>query len=554
MINFENVDFRYDGAEEPVLSALTLRIPEGEMCLVIGPSGSGKTTLLRMINGLVPHFTGGTVSGTVSVADRSTAHHRPRDLADLVGFVGQDPFAGFVADTVEDELAYAMESLGVPTDIMRRRVEETLDLLGLTALRRRALRGLSGGEAQRVAIGAAMTAHPRVLVLDEPTSALDPSAAEDVLASLQRLVHDLGVTVVLAEHRLERVAQYADRVVLVPGGGRPVIVGTPADVLRDSALAPPVVALARTAGWSATPLSVREARRSAPQLREQLSASTDAETVATSRPERDHSSSAIELRDVRVGYGRREVLHGTSLTIDGGQVVALMGRNGAGKSTLLSAMAGLRTPFRGRVRIAGSDPAVLAPHDLVTTVGLVPQQAADLLYAESVDLECRQTDRDAQLAPGTTAAVLARIAPWVPKSAHPADLSEGSRLAVALSVVLAPDPMVLLLDEPTRGLDLSAKDLLIQVLREAAERGRTVVLATHDVELVAEVASRTIVVADGEIVADGTTRRIVTSSPMFAPQVSKVLAPLELLTVREVESVLARTLATSERDGKDQIS
>ncbi|HAM24019.1 MAG TPA: hypothetical protein DCM51_00445 [Actinobacteria bacterium] len=244
----------------------------------------------------------------------------------------------------------------------------------------------------------------------------------------------------------------------------------------------------------------------------------------------------------------------SSLTIDGGQVVALMGRNGAGKSTLLSAMAGLRTPFRGRVRIAGLDPAVLAPHDLVTTVGLVPQQAADLLYAESVDLECRQTDRDAQLAPGTTAAVLARIAPWVPKSAHPADLSEGSRLAVALSVVLAPDPTVLLLDEPTRGLDLSAKDLLIQVLREAAERGRTVVLATHDVELVAEVASRTIVVADGEIVADGTTRRIVTSSPMFAPQVSKVLAPLELLTVREVESVLARTLATSERDGKDQIS
>ena len=179
----------------------------------------GKSTLLGAINGLVPHFTGGTLAGRVLVDGRNTAEHPPRELADVVGVVSQDPLAGFATDTVEEELAYGMEQLAVPADVMRKRVEETLDLLGLAELRHRALRELSGGQQQRVAIGSVLTAHPRILVLDEPTSALDPTAAEEVLAAITRLVHDLGVTVVLAEHRLERVVQYADRVLYLPGDG-----------------------------------------------------------------------------------------------------------------------------------------------------------------------------------------------------------------------------------------------------------------------------------------------------------------------------------------------
>ena len=219
MIRFEDVTVTYDGASAPVLSNVDLHIPEGELVLVVGRTGSGKSTLLRCVNGLVPHFTGGTLRGRVTVAGRDTRTHPPRELADVVGVVPQDPLSGFVTDIVEDELAYGMESIGLAPDVMRRRVEETLDLLGLADLRNRALRSLSGGQRQRVAIGAVLTTHPRVLVLDEPTSALDPGAAEEVLAALQRLVHDLGVTVLLAEHRLERVVQYADRVVVVPGAG-----------------------------------------------------------------------------------------------------------------------------------------------------------------------------------------------------------------------------------------------------------------------------------------------------------------------------------------------
>jgi energy-coupling factor transporter ATP-binding protein EcfA2 len=538
MIVLDDVSVVYADATTPVIDHASLAIPEGELCLVVGPSGSGKTTLLRLINGLVPHFSGGTLHGRVLVDGRDTRTHPPRELADLVGFVGQDPSAGFVTDVVEDELAYGMESMGLPPDVMRRRVEETLDLLALAPLRRRALRTLSGGERQRVAIGAAMTTHPRILVLDEPTSALDPSAADEVLSSLQRLVHDLGMTVLLAEHRLERVVQYADRVILVPGDGAPLIVGEPATVMKQSPVAPPVVELGRAAGWSTTPLSIRDARRAAAGLRERLSIFESAVVTPTGVAPIDEAPPLLELRNASVGYGRREVLHGIDLRIGTGEVVAVMGRNGAGKSTLLSTMVGLRVPFHGVVRVLDADPASLRPRDLVARIGLVPQQAADLLYAESVGHECALTDRDSGLNPGTTAAMLHSLAPWVQHDMHPGDLSEGSRLALALAVVLAPDPPVLLLDEPTRGLDYTAKQHLVDVIARAAERGRAVVLATHDVELAAEVATRTLIIADGEIVADGPTSRIVTSSPMFAPQIAKTLAPLPFLTVADVTRAL----------------
>ncbi|WP_016826487.1 ABC transporter ATP-binding protein, partial [Streptomyces viridosporus] len=270
MIRFENVSVTYDGLTQPSVRGVDLEVPEGELVLLVGPSGVGKSTVLGAVSGLVPHFTGGTLRGRVTVAGRDTRTHKPRELADVVGTVGQDPLSHFVTDTVEDELAYGMESLGLPPDVMRRRIEETLDLLGLADLRDRPLSTLSGGQQQRVAIGSVLTPHPRVLVLDEPTSALDPAAAEEVLAVLQRLVHDLGTTVLMAEHRLERVVQYADRVALLPGPGEPPLLGAPADVMAVSPVFPPVVDLGRLAGWSPLPLTVRDARRRAAPLRERL--------------------------------------------------------------------------------------------------------------------------------------------------------------------------------------------------------------------------------------------------------------------------------------------
>ncbi|WP_059013536.1 ABC transporter ATP-binding protein [Streptomyces specialis] len=534
MIRFSQVSVTYPDAAKPVLGPVDLTVPEGELCLLVGPSGVGKSTLLGTVSGLVPHFTGGTLHGRVTVAGRDTRTHRPRDLADVVGSVGQDPLAHFVTDTVEDELAYGMESLGLPPATMRRRVEETLDLLGLAGLRDRPIATLSGGQQQRVAIGSVLTLHPRVLVLDEPTSALDPGAAEEVLAVLQRLVHDLGTTVLMAEHRLERVVQYADRVLLLPAPGAAPVLGEPAAVMARSPVHPPVVALGRLAGWDPLPLSVRDARRAAGPLRERLSGRAPAAPARTAGGE-----PLLTVRALSVRRDRAEVLRGIDLVVRPGETVALMGRNGAGKSTLLRTLVGMHPPASGGVELAGGVvPHRAEPGRLLRHAGLVPQDPRDLLFAETVAAECAGADTDAGAAPGPCRALVAELLPGVPDSTHPRDLSEGQRLALALAVGPPAAPPALLLDEPTRGLDYAAKARLAAVLRKLAAAGHCVVLATHDVELAAELAQRVVVLADGEVVADGPTAEVVVASPSFAPQVAKVLAPQGWLTVGQVATAL----------------
>ncbi|GAB2827116.1 ABC transporter ATP-binding protein [Streptomyces daliensis] len=707
MIRFEQVSVTYEGRAEPALQGVDLEIPEGELCLLVGPSGVGKSTLLGTVSGLVPHFTGGTLRGRVTVAGRDTRTHKPRELADVVGSVGQDPLAHFVTDTVEDELAYGMESLGLPPGTMRRRVEETLDLLGLNELRDRPIVTLSGGQQQRVAIGSVLTPHPRVLVLDEPTSALDPSAAEEVLAVVQRLVHDLGTTVLMAEHRLERVVQYADQVLLLPGPGAPAGLGDPATLLAASPVQPPVVELAALAGWSPPPLSVRDARRGASALRERLAALTppadgppegrrrprgdgdgtsapqerltdrtppapaadqpptgpaqadpapegrmqggrrtrDGGDSTPALPERptDHtppapaadqpptspaqadpapegrmqggrhtrdggdSTPALPERPTdhtppapaadqpptspaqtgpRIRGGRRSrdggdgvsagagtrpgaragteaasaatplaalsrlslrrgpvtALREVDLTVRPGETVALMGRNGAGKSSLLNTLVGVHAPTSGSASVGAErlTPHRTRPAELLRHVGLVPQEPRDLLYADTVAAECEAADADAGTAaePGACRALVSTLLPGVSDATHPRDLSEGQRLALALAVILTARPPLLLLDEPTRGLDYAAKSRLVGVLRGLAAEGHAIVLATHDVELVAELAHRVVILAQGEVVADGPTAEVVTSSPSFAPQVSKILAPTPWLTVPQVRAAL----------------
>ncbi|CAA9324754.1 MAG: Duplicated ATPase component CbrU of energizing module of predicted cobalamin ECF transporter [uncultured Nocardioidaceae bacterium] len=531
MIEWRGFTFSYPGADRPSLTGVELDVDEGELALVVGATGSGKSTLLRSVNGLVPHFTGGHVEGGVRVAGLDPRDHPPRELASTVGMVGQDPLAGFVTDTVEEELAYGMEQLGVRPATMRRRVEEVLDLLGIAPLRRRVLRTLSGGEQQRVAIGAVLTMHPRVLVLDEPTSALDPAAAEEALSAVLRLVHDVGVTALAAEHRLERVVEYADRLVVVEDDA--VRDGAPRDVLRTSPVVPPVVELGRLAGWDPLPLSVREARRAAASLRAEPPLALAAAHSAGA------PADGVIARGVVVRHGDVVAVRGVDLAVSPGEVVALMGRNGSGKSSLLWALQGAGRLTGGSVRVAGQDPTTLGRRDAAALVTLVPQQATDLLCLDRVDAELAAADTAGRRPSGTTRTLLDRLTGTpVRGSAHPRDLSEGQRLALALAVQLSPQPRVVLLDEPTRGLDYRAKARLGEILTELAEREHAVLVATHDVEFVASAASRVVVLAEGDVVTDAPARQALADSPVFAPQVAKVLAPHPVLTVEQATPLL----------------
>ena len=530
MIEWRDVRFSYDGQQAPALTVEHLRVEEAELVLVAGRTGSGKSTLLATVNGLVPRFTGGHLHGDVLLAGESIRGRSPRELSHLVGYVGQDPLAGFVTEAVEDELAYGMEQLGLDRQTMRRRVEETLDVLGIADLRSRSLSTLSGGQQQRVAIGAVLTMHPRLLVLDEPTSALDPTAAEDVLGVLARLVDDLGLTVLVAEHRMERVVPFADRLVVVERGG--VRGGAPVEMLEHSPVAPPVVELGRLAGWRPLPLSVREARRHAPALLTSLEEPPPAAAPEAGGPR-------LSATGVGVRYGRAVALRDVDLAVGAGRVVALMGRNGSGKSSLLWALQGSGRRDTGRVLVDGVDPADVPPARARALVGLVPQTAADLLYLETVDDECAAADAQAPEGTGPTCReLLDAMVPGIAGSAHPRDLSEGQRLALVLAIVLTPRPRLVALDEPTRGLDYAAKHALAGIVAALCAEGRSVLVATHDVEFVAQVADEVVVLAAGEVVSAGPTARVLAESPAFAPQTSKILGP-GWLTVDQVRTALA---------------
>src|SRR5947209_8072648 len=270
IITLEAVTYRYPEAEQPALSGITAAVNPGEVILLRGASGSGKSTLLRCLNGLVPHSTGGQFRGRVLVCGLDTRDHPPRQLATHVGFVFQHPDAQFVLEDVEAELAFGLENLGLPRPLMRKRVEEVLDQVGIAGLRHRAIRTLSGGERQRVAIAPTLVTHPSVLALDEPTSQLDPQAAEDVLQVLARLVSELGLTVVIAEHRVERIAPFVDRVFTLTAPGAPIADASPRVALGEGGARPPIVDLAVRAGWDPIPITLGEARRAAAGLRATL--------------------------------------------------------------------------------------------------------------------------------------------------------------------------------------------------------------------------------------------------------------------------------------------
>jgi energy-coupling factor transporter ATP-binding protein EcfA2 len=529
------VSFRYPATPDWAIHQVDWTVERGSFTVIAGASGSGKSTLLRTLNGLVPHYSGGRFGGRVLVAGRDTRRNGPRDLASSVGFVFQDPEAQLVMTRVEDEIAFGPEQFGMSRQAMRVRVEESLDLVGIAHLRDREIATLSGGERQRLAIAASLALRPAMLVLDEPTSQLDPWSAEEVIGGLVRLNHDLGLTVVLAEHRLERVTSEADelRFSLTDGGW---LAGSPRGVLADTrvppAFLPPVARLGRALGWSPLPVTVREGRRAvALDGRRPLPPSEPIGTVA-GRP-------VVETADLRLGHaipgGTAEVLRRVDLSIRPGEILALMGRNASGKTTLLRAIAGLIEPLSGSIVIGG---AIRRHGDFGDgRIGYLPQDPGSLLFSETVADDLRMSQRAAGQRTMRSLPdipnLLVRLGLDGVAERHPRSLSGGQRQRVAIGAVLAGGPEVVLLDEPTRGMDGDRKAGLSDLLRGLASQGIAIVMATHDVELAATVASRVVMLGGGEVVADGDPRAILGTALSYGPQMSKLYGPA-FLTVEDV--------------------
>ncbi len=542
ILSFEHVTYRYPGADAPALEDVSLEVEPGELCLLAGLSGHGKSTLLRAACGLVPHFHGGHFAGTVTLAGMDTREHGPAQLGAVAGALFQDPETQLVTSSVRSELALSLESRGHSAGEVARGVEEVALALGIDGLLDRSVHELSGGEQQRVALGAALAGRPSAILLDEPTSQLDPVAGDELIGLLRRLNQEWETTILLAEHRLERCLAVADRVIAM-SCGRIAHDGDPASFLawaaRESpALQTPGAKLFTLAGLHPLPVGVRQARGS---LRDRgllpAGDAAEAPVAAPSRRTGRRSSKPLAALVLRgVWHELRDgpaILRGLDLTLNPGETVALMGRNGAGKSTLLRHAAGLLAPTRGRIEKSGG------------RVALLLQNPGDYFVHEHI---AEETSLDALRGVG-----LGEMA-----ERNPRDLSGGERQRLALAIVTGggDPPAVLALDEPTRGMDRESKAELALELRSRAEHGQAVIVATHDPEFAASCAERAILLADGRVIADGPARELLAGGWYFATETARILggAGGALLPEQGAE-LLAALIATGvSPEGPERIS
>jgi len=485
-----DITYSYPGSPRPALSSISLDIRDGEFILVAGPSAGGKSTFLRLFNGLVPQFHGGRLAGSIIVDGLDASRTPARTMAARAGMVFQEPEAQGVALTVEEDLAFGMEQQGIAPAVMEARVEHLLESLGIARLRSRRLATLSGGERQRAAIAAALALDPRLLLCDEPTSQLDPEGAASVIGALDALHQSGRTTILVSEHRLDRLLPVVSSVAEIRDGS--LRHGPPSCATRWLEAVPPHVELCRAAGITPIPLTL-EAAHSSLLARPQF-------TVRPMEPLQPSGDVLVAAEGLAVSFGDTEVLRDVDLSVRAGEVVALLGANGSGKTTFLRALVGLQATARGSVTFRGQ-PAPPAVQQRSAHAGYVPQDPAVALYRQSVRDEVADGLRY-RPGPASSDDVLHSWSVADLAAANPRDVSVGQQLRVALASLLAHDPPVWLMDEPTRGADLSVRRFLASRIREHATRGGAAIVATHDLEAAAHFATRVVRLNDAGIEFD----------------------------------------------------
>lgn len=514
----EHLTFAYPKAASPALDNVSFSVREGEFFLLCGVSGGGKSTLLRHLKSVLTPY--GTRSGRVLLDGKPLETWDARTQAQRIGFVLQQPDDQLVTDKVWHELAFGLESLGTDAQTMRLRVGEMASFFGIQTWFDRSVDTLSGGQKQLLNLASVMAMHPDVLVLDEPTGQLDPIAAAEFLHTVQRLNRELGVTVILSEHRLEDALPMADRAAVLEQG-RLTALGTPDEVARAllergspffAAMPTPVRVWGGVGAPGKCPLDIRAGRALLETLR-------PSPLPATDTPADSDGAALLQLRECWFRYDRdgADVLKGLSLTVRAGELLAIVGGNGAGKSTALAVLAGQRRPYRGKVLQKAKRIAALCQVPRAMFVkDTVRADLEDALHMLSLPAAERQPRMDAAVTAMALSPLLER---------HPFDLSGGEQQRAAIAKLLLARSDVLLLDEPTKGMDAAFRASFGALLRALCAQGTAVVLVSHDIEFCAAYADRAALLFDGQILSEGRTRAFFAGNHFYTTAANRMARP-----------------------------
>lgn len=497
ILEIKDLTFSYPGSTRRVLDNLTLSIREGEFCVLCGATGSGKSTLLRLCKReIAPN---GAVSGKILFKNTPTEQLSDKEAAVRIGFVCQQPDQQIVCDKVWHELAFGLENLGLSQSEIARRVAEMTGYLGIEPWYDMPISALSGGQKQLLNLASGMVMHPDLLILDEPTSQLDPIAAAEFIHTLKKLNRDFSLTVLIAEHRLEELVPMCDRLIVLKDG-RLLGADTPRALMPRIAQHPSLLASMPTAtrvacaiGDRTYPLAVKEGREMIAKY--PFGSRSLPESAAAPQ-----ATKALELKSVHFRYDRQapDVLRNLSLTLYEGETLCVLGGNGSGKSTMLGVASGVYKPYAGNVSVFGKKLKEYKNQSLYREcLSLLPQDVQTVFLCNTVGEELADAKVDLSSLPFDLSHLL---------DTHPYDLSGGEQQLLALAKVLATKPRVLLMDEPTKGLDAEKKGQLLEILRALKKRGVSILIVTHDVEFAALCADRCVLFFRGAAVSDGLPR------------------------------------------------
>lgn len=519
-IRIEGLSYSYPAEDKKVLENINAQIGAGEVVFICGESGSGKTTLGKCMTGAVPGFYGGTLEGAVKISGLQISSMKHSERAAEITMVFQDPERQLMMSRVHREIAFGLENVGIDPAAIKRRVWESMQFCSILDLWDREIRTLSGGQKQKVAVAAAIAYMPKCIVFDEPTSQLDPLAAEEIIALIAKINRELGITAVIIEQRMERCFEISDRILLLEKGSI-AFFGSREEFYRLgekklSRYLPVHLRIAKLAGAVKMPQSVKETRR--------LVASRAVSPGIPAKPagRAAGTDELLSVKNLSVSYGSTKALKGFGLSAAKGEFIGILGPNGAGKSTLLKSMTGL-LKYSGSVRIAGREVSKLKSREVGKLLGYVSQNPNDYISKDTVFEELKFTlDNYGSTDMTVIEDVLGSLGLAKLRDKNPRDLSGGERQRVAIASVLVNRPEMLLLDEPTRGLDAELKLQLGRLLSELSGRGVTIMLVTHDIEFAAEFCSRYILMFSGEAVSSGTREEVLKDGIYYTTAANKI--------------------------------